>query len=219
MVAAAVPGEKLSALELLRRENELLRQTLDVANVPVDAVVQPSRSSAPTATVPRPSGGPAVPAARLTVGSGREVQLVGATSVPERPEDYWSPCIEVPDNMEYVDEYGPISPIPNHDGTMSFKYDNTLWSAAEHFKVQAWAMPHNTVCRAAAEGLRLHRRVLLCHTERQRSVDLASNSATDGPSRSTDGTCSRTSAAPLTTTRVASRSSRRVSAVFEVLQG
>lgn len=34
-----------------------------------------------------------------------------------QPEDYWSPAIEVPPGYAYEDEYGPISPMPNHDGT------------------------------------------------------------------------------------------------------
>ncbi|PNH05198.1 1,4-alpha-glucan-branching enzyme 2-1, chloroplastic/amyloplastic [Tetrabaena socialis] len=129
VVPAAAPGEKLSALELLRRENELLRQTLDVANVPIDDVVEPRVSaSAATATVPRAeSVAPSTPMVELSLRDADG--LLVAT-----PEDYWSPCIEVPDNMEYVDEYGPLSPIPNHDGTLCFKWDNTMWSAADHFK-------------------------------------------------------------------------------------
>ncbi|KXZ47568.1 hypothetical protein GPECTOR_34g727 [Gonium pectorale] len=135
VVSAAAPGEKLSALELLRRENELLRQTLDVANVPIDTVVQPSAASSVPAAAPaydRRS------TSTLSSASGAQLSLLdetgGVAEPMERPEDYWSPCIDVPDNMEYVDEYGPISPIPDHDGTMCFKWDNTLWSAAEHFK-------------------------------------------------------------------------------------
>lgn len=132
-MTAAAPGEKLSALELLRRENELLRQTLDVANVPVDSVVEPRASS--TATAPRPTA-PKSAGSSLTNASGAELALLGEAGAVAGPEDFWSPTVEVPENMEYVDEYGPISPIPNHDGTMCFKWDNTLWSAAEHFKVR-----------------------------------------------------------------------------------
>lgn len=53
----------------------------------------------------------------------------------KKPEDFWSPSIEVPDGVEYVEPYGPISPVPNHDGTECFKWDNTLWKKADHFKV------------------------------------------------------------------------------------
>jgi len=34
-----------------------------------------------------------------------------------QPEDYWSPAIDVPPGYVYEDEYGPITPMPNHDGT------------------------------------------------------------------------------------------------------
>jgi hypothetical protein len=34
-----------------------------------------------------------------------------------QPEDYWSPAIDVPPGYGYQDDYGPISPMPNHDGT------------------------------------------------------------------------------------------------------
>lgn len=134
IVPAAAPGEKLSALELLRRENELLRQTLDVANVPVDAISTPSASSSKSS-----SSLSAKSVRPKSVATSDPVQLslldAEGSGTALVPEDYWSPCIEVPDGMEYVDEYGPISPVPNHDGTMCFKWDNTLWSAAEHFKV------------------------------------------------------------------------------------
>lgn len=135
VIPAAVPGEKLSALELLRRENELLRQTLDVANVPVDTISTPSASSSKS-----PSSSSAKSVRPKSVAASDPVQLSALEDGSVTglvPEDYWSPCIEVPDGMEYVDEYGPISPVPDHDGTMCFKWDNTLWSAAEHFKVRS----------------------------------------------------------------------------------
>ena len=57
-----------------------------------------------------------------------------------QPEDFWSPAVEVPDGVEYVDEYGAISPVPDHDGTACFKWDETLWAKADHFRVSwlAW---------------------------------------------------------------------------------
>ena len=141
---ATASGEKLSALELLRRENELLRQTLDVANVPIDSVVEPSG----VATATRTSETAPVKSS-LKSDAGVGLSLLDATML-EGPQDYWSPCIEVPDNMEYVDDYGAISPIPDHDGTACFKWDNTMWSAAEHFKVSG--CPHckgkETMCLA-----------------------------------------------------------------------
>lgn len=55
------------------------------------------------------------------------------------PEDYWTPGIEVPEGHEFVEHYGEISPVPQHDGTECFKWDNMLWSAEGHFKVRFWA--------------------------------------------------------------------------------
>ena len=51
------------------------------------------------------------------------------------PEDFWSPLAEVPDGHEFIEEYGTFSPVPSHDGTECFKWDNTMESAREHFKV------------------------------------------------------------------------------------
>lgn len=122
--ASAAPADKLSALEMLRQENELLRQTLN------------------TSGEPAAQAGPAVAVLEKTNGATKATAVVMEmkTAVPALPEDYWTPTLEVPDNMEYVDEYGPISAIPDHDGTPSFKYDNTLWAAAEHFKVGAFVL-------------------------------------------------------------------------------
>ena len=36
----------------------------------------------------------------------------------------------------YDEQYGAISPIPDHDGTECLKWDDSLWSHAEHFKVR-----------------------------------------------------------------------------------
>nr|QKY15163.1 starch branching enzyme (1,4-alpha-glucan branching enzyme II) (SBE2) [Polytomella parva] len=55
-----------------------------------------------------------------------------ALEVPLERADYWSPGIE--SEGEFVEAYGALSSIPNHDGTECFKWDNTLWSAASHFK-------------------------------------------------------------------------------------
>lgn len=99
-------GKKLSALEILRQENELLRKTLEQNGVVDDQ--------------------PAAPA----------VAVEGADADGTSWPDYWTPAFEVPvEDVEFEDEYGAISPIPNHDGTECFKWDNTLWAAADHFKV------------------------------------------------------------------------------------
>lgn len=58
------------------------------------------------------------------------------------PEDFWSPTVEVAEGGEFIERYGSPSPIPAHDGTESFKWDNTLGGSAEHFKYR-WNMFKN----------------------------------------------------------------------------
>uniref|UniRef100_A0A7R9V751 1,4-alpha-glucan branching enzyme n=1 Tax=Chlamydomonas euryale TaxID=1486919 RepID=A0A7R9V751_9CHLO len=81
-------SETASAVELLQRENELLRQALETA----------------------------------------------ASNDALAPEDFWSPAVTVPDGHAFIEEYGPQSPIPNHDGTECFKWDNSLNSCGDHFR-------------------------------------------------------------------------------------
>lgn len=124
VVAAAETDSSLSPLEVLRRENELLKQTINEATSSIGGL----EASLEAANVP-------VPGSVVGVAAVRAAEDL-------KPEDYWSPSIEVPDGYEYVDEYGPISPIPGHDGTECFKWDDTLWSKAEHFKYR-WNMFRN----------------------------------------------------------------------------
>ena len=35
----------------------------------------------------------------------------------------------------FVEQYGEIQPVPQHDGTECLKWDDSLWGHAEHFKV------------------------------------------------------------------------------------
>jgi hypothetical protein len=110
----------MSPLEILRRENDLLKQTITEATDSITSL----ESSLEGANIPVP------PAEGEPVSSGgpsRPAQL--------QPEDFWSPSIEVPAGYAYVDEYGKISPIPAHDGTECFKWDNTLWAKQDHFRV------------------------------------------------------------------------------------
>ncbi|KAG1664935.1 hypothetical protein FOA52_004457 [Chlamydomonas sp. UWO 241] len=58
------------------------------------------------------------------------------------PEDFWTPTITVPDNTPYVEPYGAISTIPDHDGTLCFKWDEQLWSQQGHFKYR-WEQLRN----------------------------------------------------------------------------
>ena len=61
--------------------------------------------------------------------------------------------------MEYKDEYGAITPVPNHDGTACFKWDDTLWAKADHFKVTCWGARERERER---ECVRVCVRVLVC---------------------------------------------------------
>ena len=51
------------------------------------------------------------------------------------PEDYWSP--QCPPSPPFTDDYGAISPLPTHDGTDCLKWDESLRSHTDHFKVRA----------------------------------------------------------------------------------
>lgn len=106
-------------MDVLKRENELLRDTIQESS----ASVKDLEGKAAAANIAAPAGKTALLNENGPVGSGK----MGA-------DDYWTPAVTVPDGVEYKDEYGAISPIPDHDGTECFKWDNTLWSAAEHFR-------------------------------------------------------------------------------------
>lgn len=53
--------------------------------------------------------------------------------VPLTPEDFWSPQAK---GLEegFQDDYGEISPVPEHDGTKVFETDSMLWDHQEHFR-------------------------------------------------------------------------------------
>jgi 1,4-alpha-glucan branching enzyme len=55
---------------------------------------------------------------RATLGG---VALAEAPPGGPNPEDFWTPAITVPDDTAYVEQYGAISNIPDHDGTECFK--------------------------------------------------------------------------------------------------
>mmetsp|Transcript_10988 Transcript_10988/g.19036 ORF Transcript_10988/g.19036 Transcript_10988/m.19036 type:complete len:859 (+) Transcript_10988:107-2683(+) len=102
-------------LEALRQENELLRTTIDEAR----EAIADLEGGLVAEGVPVPQ----IPEAHASSSSSAIV-----------PEDYWSPTVEVPEGTAYVETYGTVSPVPNHDGTQSFKWDNMLWSAEGHFR-------------------------------------------------------------------------------------
>ena len=47
------------------------------------------------------------------------------------------PRTAAPEGQAWVEKYGLPSPIPDHDGTECLKWDPSLWSHADHFKVRA----------------------------------------------------------------------------------
>lgn len=48
----------------------------------------------------------------------------------------------VPEGHEYREVYGKISPVPDHDGTECFRWDDTLWAKANHFRYR-WGIFKN----------------------------------------------------------------------------
>lgn len=54
----------------------------------------------------------------------------------DNPADFWSPvAAPLPASAKLDQPYGAISPVPQHDGTECLKWDDSLWSHADHFKV------------------------------------------------------------------------------------
>lgn len=160
---------------------------------------------------------------------GMELEEVVAdgTSWP----DYWSPAFQVPvEDVEFEDDYGAISPIPNHDGTECFKWDNTMWAAADHFKVSRLRL-YSIPCCHTSSVTKLPNKVtatprmslFACSLLRDAAVSvlpLQSKGITrpltktyDHYTCSTAGTYSRTYDQPSTRTRVALRSSLKVCAI------
>ena len=121
MTTRATEGASAAALkelEVLDEENRILKETIagaevDVANLEEGLVAQ--GLDVPPASHPQKV---AVPATSAT-----------------NPEGYWSPEV-APVEGGLVEVLGPLSPIPNHDGTECFKWDNMMHGpATAHFKV------------------------------------------------------------------------------------
>ena len=65
---------------------------------------------------------------------GEEAESAQAQPQADNPEDFWSP-VSAPIPAGAVDDYGALQPVPAHDGTECLKWDDSLWSHADHFKV------------------------------------------------------------------------------------
>lgn len=60
-----------------------------------------------------------------------------AAATPPPPADplaLWAPTAKPPASGVMDDTPGAISPVPDHDGTPCLKFDDSLWSHADHFK-------------------------------------------------------------------------------------
>lgn len=58
----------------------------------------------------------------------------GSSAKPDNPEDYWTPQGQ-DTGGEFIERLGAISPVPEHDGTECLKWDDSLWSHSDHFRV------------------------------------------------------------------------------------
>ena len=127
---------------MLQRENELLRETISTADTAIEELegqLQVGDQLGLSAAYLRSSGAFCGADASLPIrqeGGGENGADVASTSQGGHltPEEYWSPEQQAVEGG-YADPYGPISPLPEHDGTECLKWDDSLWSHAEHFRV------------------------------------------------------------------------------------
>lgn len=81
---------------------------------------------------------------------GEEAESAQAQQGADTPEDFWSP-VSAPLSVGAVDDYGALQPAPAHDGTECLKWDDSLWSHADHFKVPCSA--HDMPCLPSLTAL------------------------------------------------------------------
>lgn len=81
----------------------------------------------------------------------KDVEETGISS----PEDFWTPLRPPPSKGEYKDQYGKLSPVPEHEGTECLKTDDTLWTHAEHFKVHMHVAVHIGCCISSQASLQV----------------------------------------------------------------
>ena len=162
-------SEELSPLELLRQENELLRETINSADKDIEEIeaqlqvmgpvnILRIKGKAQCCIALHWQGHAACSACNNYLGAKTQLQVdmpqeegvdvneleqklveedegdAKAQQEVDNPEDYWSPVSD-PIRAGNVDEYGLIQPVPQHDGTECLKWDDSLWSHADHFKV------------------------------------------------------------------------------------
>ena len=66
---------------------------------------------------------------------GEEAESAQTLDAADNAEDFWSPVAAPIPSSGTVDDYGALQPVPAHDGTECLKWDDSLWSHADHFKV------------------------------------------------------------------------------------
>ena len=114
-ILVAARASSSPALDALREEKEVLLSTIEEASSQIKALEAKLKSR-----------GVIIPPFR-----SKRQPMQGPL-----PEDFWSPTIVLPAEYDtgFVEPYGSISPIPAHNGTDCFKWDDYLWDSAEHFK-------------------------------------------------------------------------------------
>jgi len=107
------------ALQTLQNENELLRRTIEAADGSIAEVEKEIKKLGIEPPASQPSA---------ALSSEEKDAEIGVTS-------QWSPAV-APCAGGFLDESvpPPMSNIPEHDGTECFKWDDTLWSQADHFR-------------------------------------------------------------------------------------
>lgn len=139
-------------LQVLQEENELLRRTIEAADAEIGDVKKQvqnlggevSSGCLADAHCPHISIDGKVSCLCQGFPDGRAAsqvpQAAGEGSDAddaEGPVAKWSPAV-APCSTGFLDESDtlPMSNIPEHDGTDCFKWDNSLWSQADHFRVR-----------------------------------------------------------------------------------
>ena len=119
----------LSPLEVLRRENELLREARRAEEEAVNAVTKAGEKLKAATSAANGNGNGKLPSA---VSAKTPTQYDGWG----RESNCWSPIQYQPPSHEMEDPHGlaPDSLYESEDGTGCFRWDESLWRAADHFR-------------------------------------------------------------------------------------
>lgn len=100
-------------LEVLKKENEILKESIAEAEAGVEELTSELEGAGVDLDTPVP---------------------VVAQEEAKTLEDLWSPIQQPSPGGEFVEEHGLMSPVPEHDGTACLQWDDSLWSHADHFR-------------------------------------------------------------------------------------